>query len=138
MNELDVPSMDLPRQQCKALCLHTAYQVVEHTLDTAPREAWPLETFLHHLLEQELAERIAGRDPESGILARRWKSTYTEGDIGAKHGFRVLTLTSLRRDGLLSEWHRPTDVVENVDTRVLGRCEQFLWELLQEIDKQAE
>ena len=82
----------------------------------------------------ELAEGIAWRRPELGVHALRWRSTYTEGVIGAKHGFRVLTLSSFRRDGVLPEWHRRTDVVENVDAKVLSRCEGFLWELLCEID----
>lgn len=82
MNELDVPSLDLLRQQCKALCLPTAYQVVGHALDTARREAWPLETFLHHLLEQELAgrrqRRAARRIKESHLPAGKTLSTFDQ------------------------------------------------------------
>ena len=84
--------------------------------------------------------RISSATPHSYILVTlgarplAWKSTYTEGAIGAKHGYRVLTLASFRRDGLLPEWHRPTDTVENVDPDVLNRCESFLWKLLREID----
>ena len=42
---------------CKALRLPTIAQVVDDALDTAQREDWSLETFLHHLLEQEMAGR---------------------------------------------------------------------------------
>ncbi len=42
---------------CKALRLPTVAQVVKEALRTAQREDWPLETFLQHLLEQELAGR---------------------------------------------------------------------------------
>ena len=42
---------------CKTLRLPTVAQVVEHALVTAQREDWPLETFLQHLLEQEMAGR---------------------------------------------------------------------------------
>jgi hypothetical protein len=58
--------------------------------------------------------------------------------IGGEYGFRVLTLIALRRDGLLPEWHRPTDTLERVDQEVLERSEEFLWGLLQEIDRKAE
>lgn len=42
---------------CKALRLPTIAQVVEDALVTAQREDWPLETFLQHLLEQEVTGR---------------------------------------------------------------------------------
>jgi hypothetical protein len=85
----------------------------------------------------ELAGRIATRHPELDAYAHSFKSTYTEGAIGAKHGFRVLTLVGFRRDGALPDWHRPTDVVENLDSDVVEHAETFVWELLQEIDQQA-
>jgi hypothetical protein len=82
-----------------------------------------------------LAERVASRQPELDVRAGAFAAGgYTEGSIGAAHGLRVLTLTSLR-DGALAEWHRPTDVVARVDPGVVARTEAFLWELLLEIDK---
>ncbi len=50
----------------------------------------------------------------------------------------MLTLVGHRRDGVLPEWHRPTDVVENVDPDVVARTETFVWSLLQEIDRRIE
>ena len=50
-------SLDAIRAYCKALRLPTVAQVVEETLSTSQREEWPLETFLQHLLEQEMAGR---------------------------------------------------------------------------------
>lgn len=84
-----------------------------------------------------LADRTASRHPELGACARDFSGAYTEGSIGAKYGLRVLTLMSLPDDGLLTEWHRMTDVVENVDRDVVRRSEAFLWALLQELDRQA-
>jgi hypothetical protein len=84
-----------------------------------------------------LAERVAARQPELDVRAGVFAAGgYTEGSIGAVHGLRVLTLTSLR-EGALGEWHRPTDVVANVDPGVVARTEAFLWEVLLEIDKAA-
>ena len=57
MSQLEAPSMDVLREHCKALRMPTAVQIVEEALDTARREDWPLETFLQHLLTQELAGR---------------------------------------------------------------------------------
>jgi len=50
-------SLDAIRGYCKALRLPTVAQVVEETLATSQREEWPLEAFLQHLLEQEMAGR---------------------------------------------------------------------------------
>jgi len=85
----------------------------------------------------EVAERVATRHPELDAYAHHFKGAYTEGAIGAKHGFRVLTLVGHRQDGVLPEWHRPTDVMENVDPETVQRTKEFLWELLQELDHEA-
>ena len=50
-------SLDAIRTYCKALRLPTVAQVIEEALATSQREEWPLETFLQHLLEQEMAGR---------------------------------------------------------------------------------
>ncbi len=84
-----------------------------------------------------LADRVASRNPELDAHRFAFFGAYTEGAIGARHGFRVLTLLGHRRDGMLPEWHRPTDVMENVESEAVDRTETFLWELLQEIDRQA-
>jgi hypothetical protein len=39
---------------------------------------------------------------------------------------------------MLPEWHRPTDVVDNVDPDTVERTEKFVWKLLKEIDQKAE
>lgn len=81
-----------------------------------------------------LAEEIAARHPEWGAHPHHFRGAYTEGAIAGKYGFRVLTFTSHRRDGVLPQWHRPTDDLEHVDPQVVEHTEAFVWELLQEID----
>ena len=83
-----------------------------------------------------LFERVAGRCPELDASSTSMRGAFTEGSIGAKYGFRVLSLIGHRRDGALPEWHRPTDVVANVDPNVVARTEKLVWELLQEIDRE--
>jgi hypothetical protein len=85
-----------------------------------------------------LADGVASRCPELDAYGRSFRGAYTEGTIGGKHGFRVLTVLAIRRDGVLPEWHRPTDLVENVDFDVIDRVEAFLWEFLQELDGRDE
>lgn len=81
-----------------------------------------------------LADQIRQQKPELGAFRHHFKSAYTEGAIGGKHGFRVLTLLALERDGTLPEWHRRSDVFDNIDPDVIERVEAFAWELLQGID----
>ncbi len=81
-----------------------------------------------------LAERLAAGRPDLGAEGDTFSGAYTEGAIGVMHGFRVLTLTSAPRGGVLTEWHRPTDTVENLDADVLARSEQFLWAILGALD----
>ncbi len=80
------------------------------------------------------AERVADRRPDLKARGTTFEGAYTEGVVGNVHDFRVLTLMARRPDGGLPEWHRPSDVVENVDPDVVGRSEAFVWELMQELD----
>ena len=52
MSQPEAPSLEVLRQHCKALCLPTTRQIVGDALETARREDWPLETFLHFLLSK--------------------------------------------------------------------------------------
>lgn len=82
-----------------------------------------------------LAEQIARRHPEWDAHPYHFRGAYTEGSIAAKYGFRVLTFTGHRRDGVLPEWHRPTDTVERLEPKAVEHTEALAWELLQEIDR---
>jgi DNA replication protein DnaC len=57
MNPLPPVSLDALQQQCRTLHLTTMAQVLEPTLLLAQQQTWSLESFLAHLLEQEVAER---------------------------------------------------------------------------------
>ncbi|NIS79054.1 MAG: M28 family peptidase [Anaerolineales bacterium] len=85
----------------------------------------------------EMARHVTKDNPELGIHPYKLSGAYTEAAIGAIYGFRVITMISFRMDGTVAEWHRPTDVVENVDLDVLDRSERFLWELVREIDRNS-
>ncbi len=84
-----------------------------------------------------LADGIAARHPELQAYVHDFSGAYTEGAIGSKYGHRVLTFVSHRRDGILPEWHRPTDVLANLDPDVVARTESFVWKVLEELNGQA-
>ncbi len=85
----------------------------------------------------ELARDISARRPELGAHEISMKGTYTDGVIGAKHGLRVLTFESHRADGTLSDWHRPTDTIENASVECVQATEALLNELLKQLDANA-
>ncbi|MCK4978491.1 MAG: M28 family peptidase, partial [Anaerolineales bacterium] len=84
----------------------------------------------------KMAEQIAEDHPELRIKPHIFKGAYSEGAIGGKYKFRVLSFGSSRRDGSQPEWHRMTDVIDKVDAGVVERCERFIWEVLRSIDRQ--
>jgi len=53
--------LDTLQAHCRALRLPTLAAVLPQAVQTAQREDWSLETFLAHLLEQELAGRLERR-----------------------------------------------------------------------------
>jgi hypothetical protein len=85
----------------------------------------------------KLAEAIAARRPELDAYSRAFHGAYTEQSLSIKVGLKSLAFVNVRRDGVLPNWHQPSDVFANVDPDVLDRTETFVWELLQEIDSAA-
>jgi aminopeptidase YwaD len=85
----------------------------------------------------EFAAEIARGNPRYNAYSHPYKGAYTEGAIGGKHGFRVLSFVNCRRDGVLPEWHRPTDTLANIDLSVVENTRLFVDELLRRIDADA-
>ncbi len=85
----------------------------------------------------EYAGEIAPGNSRLNAYPHSYKGAYTEGAIGGKHGFRVLSFVNCRRDGVLPECHRPTDTIANIDTAVVENTLSFIQELLHRIDADA-
>lgn len=78
----------------------------------------------------QLADTLAAEHPSLGAYSSELKGGYTDGAIGIKAGLRYLTFVNLRPDGVIPNWHQPTDVFENVDWDVVQRTESFVWHLI--------
>jgi hypothetical protein len=85
----------------------------------------------------EYSDDIARANPPLNAYPHVYKGAYTEGAIGGKYGFRVLSFVNCRRDGALPEWHRPTDTPAHIDSAVVENTFQFVQELLRRIDGDA-
>jgi len=80
---------------------------------------------------------IAVEHPQLGAHEVQMSGAYTDGAIGAKHGLRVLTFESHNEVGMLSDWHRPSDTVENVSLECSAATAQIVQLLLHRIDGAA-
>ncbi len=85
-----------------------------------------------------LADRLAEENPELRAYSKEQKAAYTDGAIGIKAGLRCLTFVGYTPDGIIPNWHQPTDVFENVDFDAIKRTMDFVWLLMQAIDREAE
>ncbi len=82
----------------------------------------------------DIAQKIAQDHTELKVKPHSFRGAYSEGAIGGKYNFRVLSFGSISRDGRVPEWHRMSDVIEEIDVDVAARCERFIWEILKSID----
>ena len=85
----------------------------------------------------ELANRIAEENPDLGAYSRQMRGAYTDGAIGAIGGLRCLTFVNYTPDGVIPDWHQLSDVYENVDWDTVQRTQEFVWKLIQMIDRKA-
>lgn len=83
-----------------------------------------------------LGDAVAEEWGDLRAHARDFAGAYTEGAIGVMNGFRALTFMALPRRGPLPGWHRPSDRFEAVDPDVVRRTEEFVWEVIQRIDRE--
>jgi len=84
-----------------------------------------------------MAHEIAAARPDLRAHEIKMKGAYTDGALGAKYGLRVLTFESHNDSGMLSDWHRPSDTVQNVSVECADATMHLIQHLLQRIDSLA-
>jgi hypothetical protein len=83
-----------------------------------------------------LADKVAHDNPELGFTGRAMTMLEEVATL-RKHGYQAICLAGYDKNGMLANWHRLSDRLENIQPEVLGRAAGFSWELLQEIDRQG-
>jgi phosphate/sulfate permease len=83
----------------------------------------------------KMATELAVNHPSLKAHKYEMKAAYTEGAIGIRAGLRCLTFVNYRFDGVIPDWHQPSDTIENIDWDVMQRTEEFVWLLIQAIDR---
>lgn len=84
-----------------------------------------------------LADQVSRDNHTLGAYSTEMRGAYTDGAIGIKAGLRCLTFVGYRRDGVIPNWHQPSDIFENVDWDVVKRTEEFVWLLIEALDGTA-
>jgi hypothetical protein len=84
-----------------------------------------------------LADRLAAENPELKAYPGEQNAAYTDGAIGISAGLTCLTFVGYTPEGVIPNWHKLSDVFENVDWDVLERTLEFVWLLIRAIDERA-
>lgn len=80
------------------------------------------------------ARSVASARPDLGVYEHYFRGLFSEHSPLTVAGCRSLAVINFTPDGVLPNWHRPSDTVPNVDPSALDRTEGFVWELLQYLD----
>lgn len=83
----------------------------------------------------DLAGRVAADHPELGAYTWAMQGAYTDAAIALKAGFKALTMLGYTKHGWIPDWHRPTDKFDRVDGGAVARTEQFMWEVMRQLDR---
>jgi hypothetical protein len=84
-----------------------------------------------------LARGVATGRRDLSVYEHYYRGLSSEHSPLTAAGCRSLALINFTPQGVLPNWHRPTDTVANIDPDVLDRTEQFVWELLRRFDARA-
>ena len=84
-----------------------------------------------------LARSVAEEHSELGVYEHYYRGLFSEHSPLAASGCRSMAVINFTRQGVLPNWHRPTDTFANIDLGVLDRTEEFVWEFLRRLDRQG-
>lgn len=83
------------------------------------------------------ARAVAAARPDLGAYEHYYRGLFSEHSPLTAAGCRSLALINFTPQGVLPDWHRPTDTFDRVDPEVLDRTEEFAWALLGYLDRQG-
>lgn len=81
----------------------------------------------------EGCQNVALRRPELGVKRGVYTLLSTDAMPALVRGFKAVSFLSLSDEGLLPNWHWPTDTFENVELQTVATAVEFVSELVQEI-----
>lgn len=83
-----------------------------------------------------LAEELRAQQPELNAYSLPYTTLHTDATCLMANGIPSLSFVGLTPDGRIPDWHQASDVIQNVDEGTVQRTEEFVWRLLQKLDRQ--
>lgn len=83
----------------------------------------------------DAARAVATARPDLGAYEHYYRGLFSEHSPLVAAGCRSLAIINFTPQGVLPDWHRPTDTFDRVDPGVLDRTEEFAWALLERLDR---
>ena len=84
----------------------------------------------------EACQRVAKRRPELGVRQGVYNLLSTDAMPALVRGYKAVSFLSMNDEGLLPNWHWPTDTFENVDLKTVETAVEFVAELVAELGQQ--
>jgi hypothetical protein len=81
-----------------------------------------------------LADKVARHNPELGFRGRQMTMLEEVATL-RKHDYQAICLAGYGENGMLANWHRLSDTLENIEPDTLSRAACYTWKLMQEIDQ---
>jgi len=80
-------------------------------------------------------DRVAARRSDLSVTPGVYTLLSTDAMPALVRGYQAISLLALSPEGLLPNWHWPTDTVENVDVALVETAAEFVVELVQELSR---
>lgn len=93
---------------------------------------WPHRTPLELI---RLAQEVAARHPDLNPRPTPVHGGYTETVAVIAAGLKGMTVLCMVPQGIVPYWHQQGDTFDKLAPAALERAGDFVWELLQEVDK---
>ena len=84
----------------------------------------------------EACQRVAKRRPELGVRQGVYNLLSTDAMPALVRGYKAISFLSTNDEGLLPNWHWPTDTFENVELKTVETAVEFVAELVTELGQQ--
>lgn len=78
-------------------------------------------------------QAVAARRPELGVKQGVYTLLSTDAMPALVRGYKAISFLSLNEEGLLPNWHWPTDTFDNVELKTVETAVEFVSELIAEI-----
>ncbi len=84
----------------------------------------------------QLASRVAQALPDLGVKGKDMVILEEVATLRNK-GYRAICIAGYNEKGVLPNWHRVSDTLENIEPETLSKAARYTWELMQEIDAEG-